>query len=196
MNRTPPADGFFQGTREYGNPMRKAISKKLRFDVFKRDGFVCAYCGTTPPSVVLQVDHINPVANGGSNDIDNLITSCQPCNIGKGAITLESIPQSLSEKAKMIKEQEAQIEAYYEILQDRKDRIDDEMWRIADIIDPGSPETGMNRDWLKSIKYFLENLDFFQVEEASQIARCKYKYGGKKAFLYFCGVCHNKIRGE
>ena len=176
--------------------MRKAISKKLRFDVFKRDGFICAYCGATPPSVVLQVDHINPVANGGLNDIDNLITSCQPCNLGKGAKTLESIPQSLSDKAKLVKEQEDQIKAYYAILQDRKDRIDDEMWRIADIIDPGSPRTGMNREWLKSIKYFLENLGFFKVEEASQIARCKYKYGGKKAFLYFCGICHNKIRSE
>lgn len=24
---------------------RKSISKKLRFDVFKRDGFKCQYCG-------------------------------------------------------------------------------------------------------------------------------------------------------
>lgn len=176
--------------------MRKAIGKKLRFDVFKRDGFVCAYCGSTPPAVILQVDHINPVANGGSNDIDNLITSCQPCNIGKGATILGSIPQSLSEKSKIVAEQEAQIKAYYEILQEKKDRIDDEMWRIADTIDPGSPQSGMNKDWLKSIKYFLESLDFFQVQEAAEIAICKYKYGGKKTFLYFCGVCHNKIRGE
>ena len=40
---------------------RKGISKKTRFDVFKRDSFTCQYCGKSAPDVVLQVDHINPV---------------------------------------------------------------------------------------------------------------------------------------
>ncbi len=52
--------------------MREAISKKRRFDVFKRDGFACQYCGATPPGVLLHVDHINPVALGGKSGIDNL----------------------------------------------------------------------------------------------------------------------------
>ena len=59
---------------------RKTLSKKLRFDVFKRDGFKCQYCGITPEKEILQVDHIIPVAEGGENDIDNLITSCPNCN--------------------------------------------------------------------------------------------------------------------
>ena len=62
---------------------RKAITKKLRFEVFKRDGFKCQYCGNEAPKVVLNVDHINPVAKGGKNDILNLITSCEGCNAGK-----------------------------------------------------------------------------------------------------------------
>jgi hypothetical protein len=64
---------------------RTSISKKARFEVFKRDSFTCQYCGDEAPRVVLHVDHINPVANGGGNDIANLITSCAPCNFGKGA---------------------------------------------------------------------------------------------------------------
>jgi hypothetical protein len=67
---------------------RKQIGKKLRFEVFKRDGFKCQYCGCSAPDVVLHVDHIHPVAEGGDNDIMNLVTSCQPCNSGKGATTL------------------------------------------------------------------------------------------------------------
>lgn len=67
-----------------GKPKRQSISKKLRFEVFKRDNFTCQYCGRMAPDVVLEVDHINPVANGGKNDILNLITSCHDCNIGKG----------------------------------------------------------------------------------------------------------------
>ena len=63
---------------------RKAISKKLRFEVFKRDNFTCQYCGKTAPDVILEVDHINPVKNGGDNNIMNLITACFDCNRGKG----------------------------------------------------------------------------------------------------------------
>jgi hypothetical protein len=64
---------------------RKAIPKSVRFEVFKRDSFTCQYCGRKAPDVVLEVDHINPVANGGENDILNLVTSCRDCNGGKGA---------------------------------------------------------------------------------------------------------------
>ena len=176
--------------------MRKAISKKLRFDVFKRDGFICAYCGATPPNVVLQVDHIHPVAEGGTNAIDNLITSCQPCNIGKGANVLSNIPTSLKEKASFVAEQEEQIKGYYEILKQQESRLEDEMWEIADIIESGSPKYGMDMGWLSSIKRFLKNLTFFDVKDAAEIARAKYPWGGKKTFLYFCGICHNRMRAE
>mgnify|MGYP003139301238 CR=1 FL=1 len=64
---------------------RKPISKKLRFEVFKRDSFKCQYCGQDAPDVILNVDHINPVKNGGNNSITNLITSCFGCNSGKSA---------------------------------------------------------------------------------------------------------------
>lgn len=187
---------LFRVQLECGKSMRKAISKKLRFDVFKRDGFVCAYCGATPPNVVLQVDHIHPVAEGGTNAIDNLITSCQPCNIGKGANVLTNIPTSLKEKASFVAEQEAQIRGYYEIMQEQEQRIDSEMWEIADIIESGSPESGMNRGWLSSIKKFLKSLGFFEVKDAAELARAKFPWGGKKTFLYFCGICHNRMRAE
>lgn len=43
----------------------------------------CAYCGAkdTP----LQIEHIHPKANGGTNRISNLTLACQPCNHKKGA---------------------------------------------------------------------------------------------------------------
>ena len=88
---------------------RKPISKKTRFEIFKRDGFKCMYCGAHPPAVLLHIDHIKPVADGGKNDIDNLITACEPCNLGKGARLLEVTPKSLEEKAKLIAEQEEQL---------------------------------------------------------------------------------------
>lgn len=64
---------------------RKPVSKTTRFEVFKRDKFTCQYCGAKAPDAVLHCDHIHPVAEGGTNDILNLITACSDCNGGKGA---------------------------------------------------------------------------------------------------------------
>lgn len=69
---------------------RKAIGKRLRFSIFERDGFACQYCGKTPPKVVLHVDHIIPVISGGTNDPENLRTSCADCNLGKGKRKLKA----------------------------------------------------------------------------------------------------------
>lgn len=67
---------------------RKPISKRTRFEVFKRDMFSCQYCGKKSPDVVLHVDHIKPVSKGGKNTITNLITACRDCNLGKSNVEL------------------------------------------------------------------------------------------------------------
>lgn len=64
--------------------LRKPLSKKQRFEILKRDGFVCQYCGRGAPESILHIDHIVPVAMGGDNDSANLITACLECNAGKG----------------------------------------------------------------------------------------------------------------
>ena len=60
-------------------------SKKFsRFDILKRDNFTCQYCGKTPKDgVKLHVDHIIPLDKGGDNSKENLITTCQECNLEK-----------------------------------------------------------------------------------------------------------------
>lgn len=64
-----------------------AISKRLRFEILRRDGFKCRYCGTTASERELRVDHVTPVALGGTDDPSNLVASCHPCNSGKSATT-------------------------------------------------------------------------------------------------------------
>lgn len=67
---------------------RQPIAKGLRFQVLQRDGFRCQYCGagaSDDPPARLEVDHRLPVALGGTNDVENLVTSCAACNRGKGA---------------------------------------------------------------------------------------------------------------
>lgn len=82
-------------------PKRKAVSKRVRFEVFKRDNFACQYCGAQSPDVILHVDHINPVAGGGDSDIMNLVTSCEPCNLGKGAKPLDDNSVIAKQKAQL-----------------------------------------------------------------------------------------------
>jgi 5-methylcytosine-specific restriction endonuclease McrA len=64
---------------------------KLRFKVLERDGFRCQYCGRDPktfPEVKLQIDHVRPDSKGGLFIEENLTTSCQECNLGKGDVIL------------------------------------------------------------------------------------------------------------
>jgi len=175
---------------------RKALSKKTRFEVFKRDGFKCQYCGAHPPDAMLEPDHIKPVADGGGNDMDNLVTACFSCNRGKAANSLESVPQSLSDKAAMVAETEAQLAGYQEIMESKRSRIEDELWRVAETLEPGCSKKGMNRDWTVSIQKFNEKLGVHECLDAADIARAKFPYGGKRAFIYFCGICWRKIRGN
>lgn len=61
----------------------RTLSLRKRFFVLKRDGFTCKICGANGPGVKLEVDHIVPVAEGGSDSLDNLQTLCFECNRGK-----------------------------------------------------------------------------------------------------------------
>ena len=71
---------------------RIAVSKSKRFEIFNRDGFTCQYCGLRPPDVVLELDHMVAVSNGGTNEDLNLITACYDCNRGKSANVLGAAP--------------------------------------------------------------------------------------------------------
>ena len=52
-----------------------------RANVFRRDNYTCAYCGTHSD---LTIDHINPRSQGGKDTWENLVTACQDCNTRKG----------------------------------------------------------------------------------------------------------------
>lgn len=56
---------------------------ETRWAVLERDKFTCRYCGQFAPNVMLHVDHVTAVCEGGTDDLDNLVTACSACNIGK-----------------------------------------------------------------------------------------------------------------
>jgi hypothetical protein len=174
--------------------LRKPMSKKFRFDVFKRDGFQCQYCGNVPPKVILEVDHIDPVANGGENDLDNLITACFDCNRGKSDRLLSSIPKTVTEKAEILVEREEQLKAYQQIVRQKQLRIEDEIDRVSDIYSMFVPEYELTERSRGSVRRFIEQLGAPEVEDAMRLACARFVYSDSKIFKYFCGICWNKIR--
>ena len=58
----------------------------------------CAYCGVE--NVPLQIEHIHPKAQGGSNRVSNLCLACEKCNIKKGT---QNIEQFLTKKPDILK---------------------------------------------------------------------------------------------
>lgn len=72
-------------------PVRQSISAAVRFRVFAAAKFSCTYCGRSVKDhgVMLVIDHIKPVAKGGTNDFSNLASACWECNAGKGALQLD-----------------------------------------------------------------------------------------------------------
>lgn len=66
--------------------IRSSLPAKRRFDVLERDKFRCIRCGrSAADGIVLHVDHKVAVCNGGLDEMENLQTLCEECNLGKGA---------------------------------------------------------------------------------------------------------------
>ena len=66
-----------------GKKRSRYISKSVRVSVLHRDKYKCVFCGRSSQKVELQIDHIIPFSQGGSNKLDNLQTLCIDCNQGK-----------------------------------------------------------------------------------------------------------------
>jgi hypothetical protein len=155
---------------------RKVISKKLRFEVFKRDSFKCQYCGRTAPEVVLHADHVQPVAAHGKTDILNLITSCLDCNLGKGARSLSdhSVMQKQRDQLEGLQERREQLEMmiqWKQGLAELEECTVDELIYHWERLAPGwRPREQAVKELHKTVRKF----GFAAVMDAMQIAADQY----------------------
>lgn len=102
--------------------------------VYQKFGGRCAYCGKPIDFKDMQVDHVVPKFDGGTDDISNLFPTCRRCNHYKRAETLESfrsmvqaIPVKLMEREYIFKvgvdfgfftDQEQSVKFYFEKARD------------------------------------------------------------------------------
>lgn len=178
---------------------RKTISKRLRYEVLRRDDYACRYCGERAPGVVLTVDHIVPVALGGTDDPSNLGAACKDCNSGKtssspDAGTVARVSEDALRWSAAI--ERATQDAMEDLArnQERLDRWHTE-WRTYDPVDwrgivQPSP---LPPNWQTLVLAFLTGgLHTFEVLESARIAQTAPNV--RERFWYFHGIATNKLR--
>jgi 5-methylcytosine-specific restriction endonuclease McrA len=67
---------------EFDRLPRRAVAFSRR-NIYKRDHFQCQYCGVTPGSEELTIDHVIPRAHGGVSSWTNCVLACVDCNSRK-----------------------------------------------------------------------------------------------------------------
>ncbi len=179
------------------NKKRKPLSKSVRFEVFKRDSFTCQYCGRTAPDVILEVDHIVPVAKGGTDEILNLVTSCRECNRGKSAKTLDDTSAVALQRAELekLEQQKMMLDWKRELL----NIVDDQVEYLDEFLIQTTPY-GMSDSAKIKIKRLISQYGFNEVEKALKIAFTRYfRFGGSyeekswgEAFRKIGGICYNR----
>lgn len=175
---------------------RKPISKKLRFEVFKRDSFTCQYCGRHAPDVILECDHIKPVADGGKNTLLNLVTSCMECNRGKGKRKLSDtaeVDKQFNELA-ALNERREQMNMMLKWREELERFKSEQVDAISDILcDDGRCLTEYAR---KKVKILINRFGFDEVLVSAEIAYYKYvitqRLGVGYALDKLGGICYNR----
>lgn len=178
---------------------RKALSKKIRFEVFKRDKFTCQYCGRIAPDVILEVDHINPIAEGGENDLLNLITSCRDCNRGKGKVRL-SDDSEIKKQQKQLKDLADKNEQLEFLIQWKEELMNYQEKRLNSIIryieknardNFELTEVGMNK-----VRDLIRQFSDKELIDAIDISFRQYYKGDGDSFEVALnkigGICYNR----
>lgn len=169
---------------------RNAISARTRFELLKRDGFKCRYCGISASVVPIHIDHVVPVSAGGSDATDNLVTSCADCNLGKSDVPLQAIaPRPRAEDLAQIREQvrlysqhAAEIVAYMVAITDEAETYWDCMI--------GTRMPGVVR---ASIGRIVDEIGFDPIMIAIESVAKKELFRSENEAKYFFGVIR-KIR--
>ncbi|MFF0546884.1 HNH endonuclease [Nocardia thailandica] len=167
-----------------------AVSRRLRFEILRRDNHSCRYCGAQAPDVALTVDHITPVALGGSDDPSNLAAACADCNGGKTSIAPDSphvgdVDQRALLWADAMKAAAAERAAAYE----EQTRTGDQFRAIWDAWSIAGEPIDLPADWRGSVNQFLSaGLTMTDLEEMVDVAM-NARVARDKVWRYFCGCC-------
>ena len=155
---------------------RKAIPKKIRFEVFKRDKFSCQYCGQKAPDVILHVDHLDPVSKGGTNEILNLVTSCVDCNSGKSNVLLsdETVLAKQRAQVELCQDRLEQLKMMMEWKKSLRDLDDAAVAYVLEHFEVRTPGWSINENGKKALANLLTKYAFENVLTAVDLSCQRY----------------------
>lgn len=164
-----------------------AVSKRLRFEVLRRDNHTCRYCGRSAPEVKLTVDHVVPVALGGFDDPSNLVAACSDCNSGKSSVPADSaLIDDVASDA--IRWSQAMCRAAQE-LADHDAANNEVLEAVYAAWRPRHIPTG----WESSVSQFIQA--GLTRETLIGLVRVAQSASGiDDRWAYFCGCCWKRIR--
>lgn len=175
-----------------------AVSRRLRYEILRRDNHTCRYCGAAAPAVPLCVDHVTPVALGGTDIPDNLVTACEPCNSGKSSgnpdATLVANVQQHHLRWGHALELAAQVQAGKRDEQETACRAFAHAWDSwASVWQPGVKVAPLPGNWKQTVEALraggLPDWMWPDIVEAAMTTP-----GVNDHFRYCCGIAWRRVR--
>lgn len=134
--------------------------------------FTCHYCGKKAPDIVLELDHVQPVATGGDNDILNLVTSCFDCNRGKGKHELSdnAVIKTQREQLELLQERREQIGLMFEWKKSLSKQDEETFKMIIDYLEAKITPLSVNENGKASIRDLLRRFGINPLLDAIDVA--------------------------
>ena len=172
-----------------------AISKRLRFEVFRRDNHACRYCGAAAPGAKLTIDHVVPTVLGGTDEPSNLVTACGDCNTGKSstppdAATVAEVSSEAIRWGRAIGEAAGIMQYHIRMRDDLRQQFADH-WNCW-TWDFGQQNFPLSPSWKATVDNLLAaGLPIDVLCDCIDIAMARD--GVKEKFRYMCGIAWRKV---
>lgn len=174
-----------------------AISKRLRYEILRRDNHTCRYCGSSSPQVKLTVDHVLPSALGGSDKPENLVAACSDCNAGKAASNPDQplVAQASADASRWAIAVRASVEVLSREHDKMREYVDelDEYWNRWHF---GFKKLPIPRpdEWESSIeRFFTKGVPIAMLLDCARIALNRQRIAPEETWRYFMGVTWRQL---
>lgn len=165
------------------------VSKRLRYEVLRRDNYTCRYCGAQAPNVAITVDHVIPESLGGSDSPENLVAACSDCNSGKTSSMPDAplVAAVAEDAARWVAAMRQAVE---------ENRMNDNSAVYSAVVGAWTSfrrQREIPGDYRETIDYYLNGgLPAADIVAMARVADSKSHVDDRWA--YFCGCCRNRLR--
>lgn len=175
-----------------------AISQRLRYEILRRDGFRCRYCGLAPSESELHIDHVIPEVLGGQTEPSNLVAACLECNQGKASSSpSESSVADVAQAAMIWRDVIRRAADEFRLERTGVDRDCaefDTVWRQWHPVSDEARDIPRSEDWEQSIKRYLRSgLEIDDLIEFIPLAM-QSQANVERKWSYFCGIAWSHVK--